>query len=144
MDNYNCMRHSTAHRKRLVRCSPCTCAEDNIHLIKRSKRENPGYYHSSCYSLSLVCTSQSNSLSWICTAPCLFVTHICLTMSDCFVDHAFFGNCFQLKLNGLIIPYVKENLNFTSLPTTSSRRTKLSDYLSQDAKGYIIILPASA
>ena len=69
--------------------------------------------------------------------PRLFIIRIRQTTSNCFVDRAVFGDCFQLKLNGLITPYVKESLSFTLHPTSSSHRTKLPEIsFRMDTKEY--------
>ena len=72
--------------------------------------------------------------------PPLFLIHIRQTTSDCFVDRAFFVARFQLKLNGLIIPHVKESLSFTLHSTSSCHRTKLQEIsFHVNAKGYYLL-----
>ena len=61
-------------------------------------------------------------------------------MSDCFVDCVGFADHFQLKLNGLIIVYVKESLSFTLHPTSSSHHTKLPEIsFHVNVKGYYLL-----
>ena len=59
--------------------------------------------------------------------PHLFITNIRQTSNDCFVDREVFADCFQLKLNGLTNPYLKDNLSFTLHPTSTSHCTKLPE-----------------
>ena len=127
----------TCANEETVPMHPFYCGQHPSPQNKQGK--NPGYYHSSWYCLWLFYTSQSSSWSWSCTAR-LFTAHIRQTTSDCFVDRAVFVGRFQLKLNGLITPYVKEILSFTLHPTSSSHHTKLPEIsFHVNAKGYYLL-----
>ena len=72
--------------------------------------------------------------------PRLFITHIRQTTSDCFVDRAVFADRFQLRLNGMITPYMKESLSFTLHPTSSNHRTKQPEISFRvDTRGYYLL-----
>ena len=84
---------------------------DSIHLreINKGRIQAITTFPVAIFDFSIL-RSQVLDLVLHCVPPRLFTTNIRQITSDCFIYRVVFADRFQLKLNRLITPYVKESL----------------------------------